>query len=155
MSVLNLFKSCNFRISLKDQKAIELMVQEVNLPGITLGQMDLGWQSMKDKRTGDAIDFNDLTLQIILDEDLNTFREIYSALILAHNPATNELEVKKQVFDGFLNLTTNKNNIQHSIHFYDAWIKSIDDIQLSHTTGEDEQLVCTLNIVYNFYLFEG
>jgi hypothetical protein len=130
------------------------MVQEVNIPGVTLGQMDLNWQSMKDKRTGDSMEFNDLTLSVLIDEDLQTFKELFNALILAHNPHTNVLEVQQQMFDGYLSLLTNKNNFQHNLHFYDAWIKSVDDIQLSHQTSEDEQLLVTMQICYNYYLFE-
>jgi hypothetical protein len=154
MANINLFKSCNFKIALKSEKQIELMVQEVNLPGYTIGQIETRWQSMSDKRPGDSIEFNDLMLTVLIDEDLEIYKEIYNNLILQHNPLTNTLECSKQLFDGYLFLLTNKNNLQHKVHFYNCWIKSLDDVQLSHATSEDEQLIVTLNISYNFYMFE-
>jgi len=154
MAITDLFKQCGFKIQLKDGKHIEMFVQEANIPGITLGQMDIGWQAMKDKRTGDSIEYNDFTLTIILDEDLKVYKEIYNSLILAHNPDTNTLEVQDNLFDGYFYLLTNKNNIQHTLHLFDAWIKNIDDIQLTHTSSEDEQITVTMTICYNYFLFE-
>ena len=154
MANTNLFKSCNFRITLNTEKQIELMVQEVNLPGYSIGQLENRWQSMVDKRPGDSMEFNDLTLTILVDEQLEIYKEIYKSLVYSHNPVTNTLQITKQIFDGYLFLLTNKNNLQHMIHFYDCWIKSLDDIQLSHSTSEDEQLVLTMTIAYNYYMFE-
>lgn len=154
MARIDFFKICNFIISLGNNKEIELQVQKANIPGITLGSIDVNWMSMKDKRTGDSIEYDSLSLDIIIDEDLKSYKQIYDNLILAHNPETNVLEVQKHIFDGVLNLTTNKNNIQHSIFFKDCWIKSISDISLETTSSEDESIVTTLDIQFNWFIFQ-
>jgi len=154
MSVLNLFKTCNFILLLKNQKTIELMVQQAAIPGFTINEMPMQWQAMKDKRPGDSIDYNNLSLQVLLDEDMNSFKEVYNNLILSHDPVTNKYNSNSALFDGTLLLTTNKNNIQHEIKFFDCWVTSLSDITLQADSAEDEQLVMTVDIVYNYFVFK-
>lgn len=154
MSVINLFKSCNFLITLKNQHTIELMIQQASIPGVTINEMPVNWQGLKDKMPGDSIDFNNLSLQVLLDEELNTFKEIYNNLIFSHDPVNNAYSPLKAIFDATLHLTTNKNNIQHEIKFFDCWVSNFSDITLSSDTSEDEQLVVNLDIVYNFFTFK-
>jgi hypothetical protein len=133
---------------------IEFMNVEAPIPGFTLGTIELGYSSMKDKRPGDSITFNDITLTVNCDEDLKTYKEIYDYLILAHNPVTNKLEVNQEVFDGYLILLTNKNNVQHKLHFYDMWIETVSDLQLQTISAEEQNLSITLGLKYNFFVFE-
>jgi hypothetical protein len=154
MAYHDLFKVSNFKILLRDQRHMEFFCQEAGIPGYNLGNIDVGYQSMKDKRPGDSIDFEDLTLTIICDEDLNAFKEVYNYLKLAHHPVTNALEVQQEMFDAYLLLTTNKNNVQHKLHFVDAWIQSVGAIQLQTISSEDNNITFPVTIRYNYYLFE-
>jgi hypothetical protein len=140
-------------MQLKNQTAIELTVQEVNIPGITIGIIEHPWQSMKDKMPGDSIEFNNLTLTVILDEDLKSLKEIIDNCMISHNPTTNTYHNKNALFDATLHLTSNKNNVKHTLTFYDAWIQSFSDISLQTTSSEDEQVTVQFEIVYNYYTF--
>jgi len=148
------FKVNNFIIQFKDQKNLELMVNACNFPGFSLGQIDIPRPVVKDQRPGDSLTFNDLSLTIICDEDLKAYKEIYSYLILSANPNTGRLNISDSVFDCYLDLTTNKNNVKHKLHFYNAFIKSVSDIQLESTTSEGEAPTFTAEMAYSFFTFE-
>lgn len=130
------------------------MVTAANVPGFTLGQIELPRPVVKDKRPGDSLEYNDLSITVVCDEKLKAFKEIYSAIVLSANPNTGDLEINKTVFDCDLFLTTNKNNIQSHIHFYNAFFKGVGDLQLETTTSEGEQVTFTVDIGYSFYNFE-
>lgn len=153
MAIHDLFKTCNFRIQLKNTKKIELVVQQANIPGFSIGQIDLGRPNVFDKRPGDKLEFNDLMLQVVMDEDLNVLKELYDALILSSNPDTGRLEVKENIFEGTMFLLTNKNNLNHQINFHNCFLRSFDDIQLTHDSSEDEQVTVSITISFTHYSF--
>ena len=154
MAYHDLFKTSNWQIQLKDQTHVEFFCQEAAIPGITIGTIANRYQSMDDKRPGDSINFNDLTLTIICDEDLSAFKEILKYLNMTHDVRTNEIQVQPEVFDSYLYITTNKNNIQYKLHFYDMWIESISDLVLQTITGDDNSISFTVGLKYNYYTFE-
>jgi hypothetical protein len=151
--ITDLLKTSNFFFQTRDSKQIEFFCQEVQIPGYSLGSIDIPYASMKTKRSGDSIEFEDLTLTVLLDEDLSTFKEIYDYLMLTHNTFSNELEVQQQVFDATLFITTNKNNIQHKIHFYSCWFQSISPVQFMTTSTDENNLTFTVGIRYDYYSF--
>lgn len=150
---MNFFKINNFILQFKDQKDLELRVVGSNIPGFTLGQLEIPRPVVKDKRPGDSLDYNDLSVNVICDEDLKAFKTIYEYLILSANPNTSDLEINENVFDAKLFLTTNKNNINHILWFRNCFFKSISDINLESTTTEEEAPTFTIELGYSFYDF--
>lgn len=156
MAYHDLFKTGNFKIQLKDQINLEFFVQEATIPGITVGTIDAGYMSMRDKRPGDSLDFNPLTLTLLCDEDLQAYKDVYEYILhLTHNPKTNEIFVEPEVFDAYLFLTTNKNNVAHKLHFYHMWIETISDLQLQTVSPDENSISFTVGLKYNYYLFEN
>jgi len=154
MSSLDLFKINSFILQFKDQTSLELMVQGCNLPGFTLGQLEIPRTVVKDVRPGDSLTYNDLNVTVICDEDLKAFKDIYRYLVLAANPNTGDLEINDTVFNASLLLTTNKNNIKHKLYFHNCFFKEISDLDLQSTTSDEEQVTFTLTCGYSFYDFE-
>lgn len=155
MAYHDLFKTGNFRIQLKDQQDLEFFVQETTVPGITVGTISIPYSSMNDQRPGDSIEFNPLTLTINCDEDLKAYKDVYRYIIkLTHDPVSNEIRVEPEVFDAYLLLTTNKNNVAHKLHFHDMWIETVSDLQLQSVSGDENAVSFTVGLKYNYYLFE-
>lgn len=152
-SQLSFFKVNSFIVQFKDQKTLELMVTSANIPGFTLGEIEIGRPVVKDKRPGDSLTYNDLSITVLCDEKLAAYKEIYEYLILSANPNTGDLEISDNVFDCSVQLLTNKNNYQHKIYFYNAFIKSISDIQLETTTTEGEAATFTVDLGFSFFNF--
>jgi hypothetical protein len=154
MAYTDLLKTSNFIIQTRDSNHMEFFCQEVQIPGFQIGNLDIGHQAMKDKRPGDSVEWEDLTLTILCDEDLNAFKDVYKYLNLTHDPYTNTLEVRQEVFDATLFITSNKNNPKFKIKFYDAWFQSVSPIQFQSTSPDENNLTFTVGIRYNYYLLE-
>lgn len=151
---IDLLKVNSFNMQFSNQKSLELMVTSVNLPGFTLGQMNFGRPVVKDKRPGDSLEYNDLNITILCDEQLKAFEEIYHYLILSANPNTGSLEINDNIFQSTLMLTTNKNNVQRKVKFYNCFFTSIGDLQFESTTTDAEQITFQATLAYSFYDFD-
>jgi hypothetical protein len=154
MSKTNLFKVSNFNLNLKDQEAIELMTVEVNIPGITLGELNIGRPVVRDLRNGDSLTYDDLVVTVLCDEELMAFKEVYQYMMKAADPETADIDVVYPVFDSTLLITTNKNNIQHKLTFYNCFFKNIGAMQLTSQSSEEEQITFPLTLGFSYYLFE-
>jgi hypothetical protein len=154
MSIINLFKISNFVLNFKDSKQLELMTVGCNIPGITLGDLIMNRPVIRDYRNGDSLTYDDLTVTVLCDEKLSAFKEIYDYIMLASNPETADIKVVEPIFDSTLHLTTNKNNFQHKLRFYNCFFKSVSSIQLSSASSEEEQITFDISLGFSYYLFE-
>ena len=50
-------------------------------------------------------------------------------------------------------ITTNKNNIQHKLAFYNCFFKKIDNVTLQSSTAEDAQVTFGLTLGYTYFDF--
>lgn len=149
----NLFKVSNFILQFKNTKHLELMTTACNIPGFTLGELNISRPVIRDARPGDTLTYNDLNVTILTDEKLQAYKEIYDYIIMAANPDTADLNILDPVFDSVLLLTTNKNNIQHKITFYNSFFKSVSDIDLTSTSTEEEQVTFSISLGYSYHEF--
>lgn len=149
----NLFKISNFNIQFKDSYTLELMAVGANIPGLTLGELNISRPVIRDLRNGDSLSYDDLEVEILTDEELKAFKEIYDYIYKASNPDTADIDVVEPIFDSTLFLTTNKNNIQHKINFYNCFFKGISGIQLTSQSSEEEQVTFTITLGYSYYEF--
>lgn len=154
MSGVNLFKISNFILQFKDQQALELMTTDVNIPGITLGELNIGRPVIRDLRPGDSLTYDDLTVTVLLSEDMDNYLEIYKYIMKSANPDTGDLDITYPVFDSTLFLTTNKNNIQHKITFLNCFFKSIGAIQLSSQSTDEDRISFDITLGYSYFRFE-
>jgi len=154
-SPISLFKESNFRIMFKqDLPAIEVMITITNIPGFGLSQIELPRPGIMDKRPGDFLTFNDLSVTVNCDEKLEVYKQIHNYLLTASNPNNAHYDNVYPIFDGILLLTTNKNNVQHKITFYDCFFKSVGNIQLQSTTSDDNLISFNMDIGYVYFDFE-
>lgn len=152
---LNLLKNENFTFILNNEfKTLEFFVQEVNIPGVNLGEIQINHLSQNQKRVGDTLNYSQLNVTVICDEKLKAFQEVYNYLIRLKNPETGILDIEKAYFNGNLILTTNKNNPLLNIVFYNCWINSISDLQLVTTNTEANVLTFTITMNFDYYEFK-
>ena len=154
MSVINLFKVSNFRLNFKDQDHLELMTTEVNIPGLTLGEINIGRPVIRDLRTGDSLTYDDLQVTILCDEKFEAFKQIYNYIMKSSNPETGDINVTYPIFDSTLFLTTNKNNVQHKITFLNCFFKNIGSMELSSQSTDESQITFPITLGYSYYLFK-
>lgn len=155
MAVYDWLKVSNFEIILHPQsQKLELMVQEVNIPGFTLGDIHIGHPSQSFHHIGDDINWNPLVLTVLCDEDLDAYVQCYNLITKTKNPKTGELVIDVIKFDGVLFITTNKNNTQYRFFFKDCWIFDLSDLRVSTTSSDAEHINFTVTIYYDYFEIE-
>jgi len=145
-------KSAQFKLVLElQEKTVEFFVQECNLPGWQIGEMQISHMSQIQQRPGDNITWNQLTATILCDEELKAFIECHKYCFRIKNPDTGELGGPDETFDAKLVILTNKNNYQHVVTFYDAWIQNVGDMPFTNISTEDEPITFTIDLQYDYY----
>jgi hypothetical protein len=128
------------------------MTTGANIPGLTLGELNIGRSVVRDLRNGDQLNYEDLEVTALCDEHLGAYKEIYDYIMKASDPFTADINVTDPIFDSTLYLTSNKNNVIHQIKFYNCFFKRIGTINLTSATSEGEQI--TFDIALGFSYFE-
>ena len=152
MAKNDIIKAGNFRLSFKDQSSLEFFIQEANLPGFQLGEIPIGAHlAQQERRPGDHIQWNNLILQVICDEDMKAFEDCRRYIMTAKDPETGAMDNDYIYFQGTLVLTTNKNNSGVTYKFENCWIQSVSDLAFSTTTGEDDPITFSVEVIYTHY----
>jgi hypothetical protein len=150
----SLFRESNFIMQFKqDIPAIDVMVTLVNLPEFGINQLEIPRPGLTDKRPGNHLTFEDLSVNVNCDEKLEVYKEIQGYLLKTSNPHTANFDIDYPIFDGTLFLTTNKNNIQHKIVFYNCFFKKVSGLVLQSSTTDENQVSFTLTLGYTFFDF--
>jgi len=154
MSV-NMAKASNFIVQFhNDTKNLEFNCQAVNIPGISLGLIQVSHFEQNEQRIGDSTMWNPLILTIICDEKFKAFKDVFKILRRSKNPLTGTYDNEYPIFDGKVILNTNKNNRVEMLEFKHAFFQEVTDLNLD-TTIEDSTMVFSATIYYTYYNFIG
>jgi hypothetical protein len=141
-------------------------VTDVLLPDIMLGRIDMYSPYLLLKHPGSSLDFSDLTITFIVDEDLSnylklvewclSFKELH--VLPAATQEKVELDFKKTFLakygtlksDCELHILTNKRNLKLVCSFHDCFPISLSGLSFSTKMGSDP-IVCDLTLTYNNY----
>ena len=150
MSIRNFTHNSNFifTTNLFNDEQTSYGIQEVNLPGISFSHIQVQRHSVLGNIQGDTITYNDLSLNIIVDEELNTWKEIVNKMQEMRNPEISTAEKKEEM--GYLEIQDDNTNKVLKLEFYGMIVESIDDLAYS-TNGEDEIITMGVTIKYDYY----
>jgi len=70
-----------FRFKIAKLPKVEFFVQTANLPGISLGNVDVETTLNTIPFPGDEVSFSDLAISFLVDENLNNYKEIHDWII--------------------------------------------------------------------------
>ncbi len=150
---INTSKATNyvFKIGHPRLEKVEFYCQRASIPGLQLGSMEQPWQSGMMAMPGDSLTFGELSLTILLDEDLKSFRELYAYIMERKDPHANTYNPQDTV-QSYLFVTTNKNNIRFKFTFYNCWVSDIGGLEFGVESEDVQTMDVTLKMDY--YRFE-
>jgi len=138
-----------FQTNLFNEEETSYAIQEVNLPGVSFSHIQTSARSVMGNIQGDTLTFNDLTLNLIIDEDLVVWKEIMNKILEMRNP---ENELGKQIEKySYLEIHDDNSNKILKLEFINCMIESIDDLAYN-TTSEDEVITCSITIKYDYFV---
>jgi hypothetical protein len=157
---LNKSTPSNFRLvfpMLPNQKTLGaaeeliLNIHSTVLPGISLDPGEVGWQNSKSKIAQGPLNFEEFSVDFIIDSELKNWTVLYKWLIYITNYKTKLMEHYKEFsVDSSLQILDNFNKEVLRIGFVRMWPMVIGAITLSNRDGESV-LECSATFSYDYY----
>ena len=169
-----------FRFLINQLPKVEYFTTEANLPGITLDDVELGSPLKNIPLLGSKLDYEDLTITFIVDENLENYIEIHTWLTAIGFPKDRSQfkdfrsttsntktstrgeskdigDVKaatpeiSMVSDAMLTILTNKNNPVVECRFADIFPTSLSGLEYSQNQTDVEYLTAAVTFKYKIY----
>lgn len=145
----NIAQKTNFILGTSRLPKSIMMVQTVSIPGITANHVSgIGGRFGVQLHVGaDSTEYSEVSFDVLLDEDLEIFREVLSLMQKQVQPGTGVFEDLDWEF--WLQVNNNKGHPLFRIDFVHSRLASIGDISLD--SMDDSQNTMTLTITYDYY----
>jgi len=136
-------------------------VQAVNLPSLSLQSTTINTPFSALSVPGNQINFGTLTLTFIVDEDMQSWYEIYNWIFKLGNPKgydkrgglqDNDELINSVTSDATLFIKTNANNPNFKIEFFGVYPTDLGDMQFSSV---DNQEFITSTVTFNYTYYEA
>ncbi|NBV27412.1 hypothetical protein EBS02_00075 [bacterium] len=153
-----------FEFVIKRLPNLTFFVQGINLPGITLLNTTVNNPFVATPIPGNQLVFGQLTANIIVDENLEGWSEIYDWITQLGNPqGTDKLGSLTKIpgrnnsitSDATLIIKTNANNPNRIVNFKDIFPVEIGEIQFTSIGGTHEFSTTTVTFGYTYYTLEN
>ena len=140
--VPNFFSPLEFRVTIKRLPNVEFFTQRSMIPSISTNPIVQPTRFNPVYRTPDTVNFSNLDLTFIVDEDLNNYTEIFDWMISSAFPENhNQFKQISDSEEGLLSdisviIMNSKKNSNIEVSYKNCFPISLSDIQLN-TTDQD------------------
>lgn len=164
MTIYNTSNTTNFLLDIPDAgitEAFKLNVQTALIPGIRIpvtnaptGTQGLGRANLP----GSTFEFDPLVVRFLLDEDLDSWLQLYEWMLSINNYLTlksdawNSGQVPEFITLHVLDNTKTKPVI--SFHYYGAWCSELSDIEYNYSEDGNPPMTSTATFFYKFVKIE-
>lgn len=156
---LNYLQPTGFKVVIDRTKYpnMEYFVQSVSHPGAQLTPLELPVRRITSvPLAGDKITFSEVSFNIILDEDMKSYREMFDWMTRIVNDgqvSASQRDTKKPTYaDITLHVLSSHNNTTQKIRYLDCVPTSLGDINFESTQGDTTYV--TFNASFRFSQFE-
>lgn len=158
---LNYLQPSGFTVSIDRANCpnFQYFIQSVSHPGADVNATELPYRNVTSiPLAGDKITYGSLSLQVIVDEDMNSYQEMQEWLEyivnVGHVSKRDAIvnDIRSTYGDIVVNINSSHNNKVRQIKYHDAIPTSLGGIELASTTGGTEYI--TFNAEFRFTQFE-
>lgn len=145
----NIAQRTNFILGTSKLPKSVLMVQTVSIPSISVNHITgIGGRFGVQLKVGaDNSEYSDISVDVLLDEDLEVFKEVMQLMQAQVHPGDGIFEDTDWEF--WLQINNNKGHPLFRIDFIHSRLSSISDISLD--SMDDSQNTMSLTITYDYY----
>jgi hypothetical protein len=169
----NFLSPIGFKFTIDRMRGVDFFCQSANIPGISLGSADTGTRLNKIKNPGDELQYEDLFLRFLVDENMKNWyqvadwmREIatpYSTREFKYNrgdiKSTNKREATYDYAsannqwrcDCSLFILSSNYRVVSEIVFRDAWPTSLSTLSFDASTSDINYFTAEVGLKYNYY----
>jgi hypothetical protein len=156
---LNYLQPTSFKLVLDRQNYpnLEFFCQNVTHPGMLLSAVEVPFRKVAGVPfAGDTLTFNELSANIILDEDMQGYKEMYNWLrrILDTNqesPLNRSTTVAPTYADITLHILSSHNNSTMQIRYLECVPTTLGDIQFESTSAGTDFITFSASFRFNYF----
>lgn len=165
----NFLAPTGFKFSIARAPKLSYFANSANVPGINLGVAEQGSYLKMIPVPGDMMDFEDLSIRFLVDEDLGNYLEIQNWMRGLGFPESlseiydlqNEDNLLGKPFtynqqnhysDGTLQILTNTENLQYNVVFKDMFPTSLSQMEFDATDTDIQYFAATVTFKYSIYI---
>ena len=159
----NFLSPSGFQFNLAKAPKVDFFSNSARIPGIQLGEIMVGNYLKAVPVPGDQVQFEDLTLQFIVDENLENFLEIHSWIYALGYPKSvdqfsslvndrGDVDNLKQFSDGTLTVLNSNFNPMAYIKFTDMFPVSLSTLEF--TAQENDYTYFTATVTFKYLMYE-
>ena len=157
---LNFLQPTAFKLTIdrKHYANLQFFAQTVLHPNLSMNPVEVPYQRISSVPfAGDKLTFSELTCMIIVDENLNSYTEMYNWMnrIVVTNERASSSRTETQpptVADMTLSILSSHNNTVRTIKYLDCLPVSLGDMTLESTSGDVQYI--TFPATFRFSTFE-
>ena len=130
---INYLSPVGFRFTLANFPDVNYFCQAANIPGLSIGGIDVGTPLRNIQIAGDEVAFEELTIQFVVDENMKNWISIYDWIISIGTPTQESIRkyVKldaqdEKTQDATLTVLTSNMNPQMHFRFQDCKASDVD-----------------------------
>ncbi len=155
-----------FMFSVTKLPDISFFCQQVNLPGITLGDPEYANPFTKQPIPGETLTYDTLEINFLIDNEMKNYKYLYNWIIALGFPNeyeqyrafvqsdnNNYSELAKNYSDATLSILTGNNNIAQQIQFVDLFPVTIGTVTFQSTNTDVNYIQCNATFRYGYYKF--
>jgi hypothetical protein len=156
-----------YRFSIQKLPDLTYFSQQVNLPGITLGDPEFANPFASVPIPGDRLTYDSLTLEFIVDTDMTNYMAVYNWIValgfpqsylqyvnLTNQDQINTLnELATNYSDATLQILNSSNLVSKTVHFIDIFPTSLESLTFQSTSNDVNYLVGRATFRFSYYEF--
>lgn len=125
-------------------------IQNIMIPGIDMDSPETYTRGSKALIQGDSIEYQELSLTFIIDEEMKVWKELMNYLF--ENVNTTESTFMLNPADSWITIRDSKGSDILTITYTNSHITNIGSLSYD-STGEDAELVLDVSIRYDYFKF--
>lgn len=145
----NYLSPIEFRFLIKRLPYTEFFTQSANVPGLSISATEMATPFKTLYFSGDNVTFNEFTVNVRVDENMNNYQEIFNWIVGLSFPDNFDQYANLSEGDGIysdatLMIMTSGKNPNLQIVYKDIFPTSLGDIQLNTTSGDVDYATCDI-----------
>ena len=155
-----------FKFSINKLPELTFFAQEVNLPGLTLGEPEFGTPFARVPVPGETLTYDTFEIRFLVDEKMRNYKSIYAWMIAlgfpeSHSQYTNFVEADQVVIselaanysDATLQILTNTNSDNQVVQFSDVFPISLSSLTFQTLNQDVTYLGASATFKFSYYKF--
>lgn len=160
---INLLTNPNFKILIQEAPLISLFSQTFELPSISAPAAVAATPFVDMKYHSDKPAFSDLTINFLVDENMQNYYELYAWMM--HLSFPRMFKQYDKMYSGltrypnlarsniYVMMLTNKTNLIDVVRFHQCFPTALGAISMEYTGDDVSHPVCSVTFSYDFFTF--